>query len=104
MVKGALIKNIFREIKSSLGRYFAILLIIALGVGFFAGLRLCEPFMRESAVRYLDEYSFFDFRLLSTLGFTEDDVAAFSAEDGIIAEGAYLSDFLAVSDGGERFK
>ena len=35
-----LLKTAFREIKTSLGRYLAILAIIALGVGFFAGLRV----------------------------------------------------------------
>lgn len=46
MVRNALAKNIFREIKSSLGRYFAILLIIALGVGFSPG-SITEPMMRK---------------------------------------------------------
>ena len=80
MVRNALAKNIFREIKSSLGRYFAILLIIALGVGFFAGLRITEPMMKKTAVEYIDRYCLYDFRLLSTLGFTEEDVEAFSSE------------------------
>ena len=31
-------KSTFREIKESLGRFLAILAIVALGVGFFAGL------------------------------------------------------------------
>lgn len=103
MVRQSLAKNIFREIKSSLGRYFAILLIIALGVGFFAGLRLTEPMMKKTAVNYLDETSFCDFRLLSTLGFTDSDVEAFSAENGIVAEGAYTADFIAQLDDGKSF-
>lgn len=102
MVRNALAKNIFREIKSSLGRYFAILLIIALGVGFFAGLRITEPMMKKTAVEYIDQYCLYDFRLLSTLGFTEEDVEAFSSEPGITANGAYTVDFLAsVSGGGD---
>lgn len=100
MVKNAFMKNIFREIKSSLGRYFAMLLIIALGVGFFAGLRLSEPRMRATAVNYFDEYSMYDYRLISTLGFTDEDVESFSSVDGIIANGAYTVDFMvSISDG-----
>ena len=44
-----LITSTFREIKKSLGRYLAILTIIALGVGFFAGLRICRPMLVYSA-------------------------------------------------------
>ena len=36
----ALQKSSLREIRKSLGRYLAILAIVALGVGFFCGLRI----------------------------------------------------------------
>ena len=36
----ALTKNLFREIRGSLGRFIAIFAIMALGSGFFAGLRV----------------------------------------------------------------
>ena len=103
MVKNAFAKNTFREIKSSLGRYFAILLIIALGVGFFAGLRMTEPDMKKTAVKYLADHKFYDYRLISTLGFTEEDVSAFSSLDGVTAAGSYTVDFIAqIADGGEK--
>lgn len=103
MVKNAFAKNTFREIKSSLGRYFAILLIIALGVGFFAGLRMTEPDMKKTAVKYLAGHKFYDYRLISTLGFTEEDVSAFSSLDGVTAAGSYTVDFIAqIADGGEK--
>ena len=38
----ALQKSSLREIRKSLGRYLAILAIVALGVGFFCGLRVCR--------------------------------------------------------------
>lgn len=44
-----LLKTAFREIKTSLGRYLAILAIIALGVGFFAGLRVTRTAMISTA-------------------------------------------------------
>lgn len=103
MVKSSFAKNTFREIKSSLGRYFAILLIIALGVGFFAGLRMTEPDMKKTAVKYLAEHKMYDYRLISTLGFTGEDVSAFASLDGVTAEGTYTVDFIAeVADGGEK--
>ena len=44
-MKNCMIKTTLREIKSSFGRYLAIMSIVALGVGFFAGLRVTTPAM-----------------------------------------------------------
>ena len=64
-----------REIRQSLGRYLAIAAIIALGVGFFAGLRNTTADMLATADRYLADLSMFDYRLVSTVGFTEQELA-----------------------------
>ena len=53
-----LITSTCREIKNSLGRYLAILTIIALGVGFFAGLRICRPMLVDSADEYFRRQNF----------------------------------------------
>ena len=47
-------KNIRRTLSSSLGRFFAIFSIVALGVGFLAGLVSTTPDMRDSVEQYLD--------------------------------------------------
>ena len=47
-------KSIFRTIRSSLSRFLAILAIVALGVGFFAGLLSSPVDMRISADYYYD--------------------------------------------------
>ncbi len=94
-------KNIFREIKRSPGRFLAILGIIVLGSGFLVGLRVSQPAMIETAAVYLDEQSFFDFSISSTLGLTDDDVAAFaSAEDVLSAEGSVSAAALVEGDDG----
>jgi len=74
-------KSTYREIKSSFGRFMAIFAIVALGVGFFAGLKVTKEAMLSTVREYLERYAFYDFRLLSTLGFEEED-AAFLAESG----------------------
>ena len=48
-------KSIFRTIRSSLSRFLAILAIVALGVGFFAGLLSSPVDMRISADHYYDD-------------------------------------------------
>lgn len=71
-------KNTLREIKNSLGRYIAILAIVALGVGFFAGLKVTKPVMLASVGEYVETQKLYDYRLVSTLGFTKEDVEAFA--------------------------
>ncbi len=88
-------KTTFREIRQSFGRYFAILAIIALGVGFFAGLKVTKPMMLASAGDYLTQNQFYDYRLLSTLGFEEEDVEALAAKEDVrAAQGAVSVDIL----------
>lgn len=87
------LKMLLRSIRRSLGRYLAILGIVALGVGFFAGLKSSYPAMHRTADDYLRRQRFHDFQLLSTLGFTEGDRAAFEREEGVAAaEGAFFTD------------
>ncbi|MBD5161289.1 MAG: FtsX-like permease family protein [Oscillibacter sp.] len=94
MVK-TLFRSALREIRQSMGRYLAILAIVGLGVGFFAGLRACQPDMMATGIRYLEEQKLYDFRLLSTLGFTQEDVDFFAAREGVAAaRGAVYTDFL----------
>ena len=70
----ALIRNTFREIIGTKARFFSIMAIIALGVGFFTGIKATSPSMYNLAENYYREKSLMDFRLVSTTGFTEDDV------------------------------
>lgn len=86
---------LLRSIKGSLGRYISILAIIALGVGFFSGLKSSMPAMRSTADSYLRSQRMYDFRLMSTLGFTQEDEDAFAALDGVAyAEAGYFMDAM----------
>ncbi len=99
---GVLLKSTLREIGDSLGRYLAILVIIALGVGFFAGLRACRPAFTGTAEAYFAAQDFYDFRLLSSLGFSQDSEEELEQQEGIAcAEGALFEDVLVNGDGGE---
>ncbi len=103
MVMKPLKKSAIREIKNSLGRYLAILAIIALGVGFFCGLRICKSAMLSAARSYIDENRMFDYRLISTLGFTAEDEVYFASLDGVnAAEGAVYADVLCPGEDGSN--
>lgn len=80
---GAFAKIVRRSIRGSLGRFLAIIGIVALGCGFFAGLQMSGPDMRASADRYYDGTHLWDIRLLSTLGFSDDDVQRMQDIEGI---------------------
>ena len=99
---GALFKSALREIKHSFGRYLAILVIIALGVGFFAGLRACRPALTSTVGAYFEHQRFYDYRFTSTVGFSKDCADGFSNETDIAAtEGAIYEDALIPFDGGD---
>lgn len=50
--------------------------IVALGVGFFAGLRETTPDIEATLDNYYDEHNLMDFKIVSTMGLTEDDIAS----------------------------
>lgn len=94
-MKSIMKKTTLREIRQSLGRYLAIFAIVAMGVGFFAGLKITRQVMITSANAYLEEKQLYDFRLLSTLGFEDEDVQTLSSKEDIrFVEGAVAADIL----------
>lgn len=91
------LKMTARTIRSFKGRYMAILLIVALSAGFFAGLKITTDAMLHTGGEYFEEQNFYDFRIFSTLGFTEDDAQKFGNLQGVkTAEGTYSLDALVV--------
>lgn len=91
----SVLKLTWRAIRSFFGRYIALLLIVMLSVGFFAGLKVTKAAMANTCQDYLTEQHFYDFRLFSTLGFSEEDVEAFSRLSFVeLAEGAKSVDAM----------
>ncbi|MGL5354531.1 MAG: ABC transporter permease, partial [Clostridium sp.] len=91
-MKNVLIKDTFREIKKSFGRFISIMAIVTLGVAFFAGINVASPVMKFTADKYYDDYNFMDIKLVSTLGFDKDDIAEIKKIDSI--EGVYETNSL----------
>lgn len=82
-MKNALLKDTFREIKRTFSRFLSIFLIVALGVAFFAGVKAACPDMKITADKYFDDYNLMDIRLVSTIGFNDDDFAAVKKVSGV---------------------
>ena len=91
-------RDTLRTIRRSLSRYLSIALIIAIGVAFFAGLTSTGSDMRLTADKYYTDTNTQDMYVLSSLGFTETDLEAVRAIDGVEqAVGSYFVDCLTIS-------
>ena len=93
--KNMMRRNLLQTIRHSVGRYLAIVAIIALGAGLFTGLRVTKVDMVATVQDYTDRQNMFDVQVLNTYGWTEDDVFALSQTEGIAqAEGTISLDVL----------
>lgn len=93
-----------REIRRSLGRFLAIMGIVALGAGFLTGLRTTRTAMLETLNRYVTENAFYDYRVVSTLGLTQADADALASMDGVAAaEGSVSADVICTVENGENY-
>lgn len=94
-------KEFFRTISRSKTRFFSIVTIIAIGVGFFAGINATEPDMILSADKYFEEKNLADFRVISPLGFEEEDIEQLEKLPGIEeVQAEYWVDIFAESEEG----
>lgn len=80
-----LLHQTLRTIHTTLSRFLAIVAIVALGTGFFAGLMMTGPDMRQAMDTYYDDNHVWDIRLISTLGFSNDDIHQFDDVEGVRA-------------------
>ncbi len=90
-------KDFRREIKKSIARFISIMLIVALGVAFYSGVRSTMPAMHSTADAAYDKEDLMDIRVVGTLGLTQNDLNALkSIEDVKDIEGSYTTDFLCI--------
>ena len=94
-MKKALFKDSLKEITKNFKRFISILLIVLLGVGFFAGIKATSPDMKLTLDEYFDEKNVYDVQVISTLGITEEDIGALKKVDGVEnVNGSYSSDAI----------
>ncbi|AJS59428.1 ABC transporter permease [Paenibacillus sp. IHBB 10380] len=96
------LRTIIREIKQSFGRFVAIFAIVALGVGFLAGLLATTPDMQVSVDKYYDDHRMADIFIKGTMGLTEADIEAVSSMDEVDQiMPAYVTDSLMKTNNSE---
>ena len=97
-----LLLNTVRGVKKSPGRFVAILIIIAIGCAFYAGLSAVSTDLKNSGWKYYREYALADVQIKSTLGFNGDEIEKLS--DGEHFDGGYAgysADLLVENNGGQ---
>ena len=98
-MKKTFFKNLFRDIKKSLSRFLSIVVIIVVGVAFYAGIRATSPAMKISGDLYFNKNNLMDYKLMSTLGLTKDDVAQIQKIGGVTqVQGSYSIDAVIEKD------
>ena len=94
-MKKALLKDAFKEIRTSYKRFISILCMALLGVGFFAGLRATSPDMVKTIDKYYKDQNVYDIQIISTLGLTDDDIKAIQGIENVDkVYGTYSEDVL----------
>lgn len=101
-MRSAFLKDIARSVRGSLGRFLAIMGITALGCGFFAGLQMTGTDMRAAGDAFYDGTSLYDIKLVSTLGFSSDDLARVRKVEGIGAAMPAVTCDVMATMGSER--
>lgn len=97
--RSALRKNTLREIWRTKSRFLAILAIVGISVGFFSGLKSSSPTMLYTAEKYFVDNHLMDLRLISTVGFDEQDIQELSELDFVEeASPGYMADLLYSKD------
>lgn len=75
-MKKTYLKSTFRDIRFSMGRFIAIILIIFMGVLLFVGVKSVGPDLTASAQAEIERNNMSDLQIMSTGGLTKDDRAA----------------------------
>ena len=95
-------KDFGREIKKNFGRFISILLIAALGVAFYSGIRSTMPAMHKTVDETYDAENFMDIRVVGTLGITKSDLNKIKGVFGVSeAEGSVSKDFICLANSNE---
>lgn len=96
-------KNIAKEFKTGFGRFIAIMVIIAIGVGFLIGILQATPNMKNTMDSFLEENKASDITVKGTFGLTQEDVDKLAALDCVESVTPVLSTDSETQADGKEF-
>ncbi len=96
-------RSTLREIRNSKERYLAILAIVALGVGFFSGLKVTKQAMLSTCQNYLEDCGMYDYQIVTSYGIDDKSVETAKKYPGVkSAEAAFEQDYVIDSNKGAK--
>ena len=78
-----LLRDTLRSIARNKLRFISVVIIVALGISFYVGIKSASPKMRATANDYFTEYNLLDVRVTSRIPFSEDDINKISELENI---------------------
>ncbi|KAB7787568.1 ABC transporter permease [Bifidobacterium cebidarum] len=84
-LSGAFVKDMLRAWRRNWKRFVSLAVISMLGVAVLTGIYAGCRDMFQGADRFFDAQRLYDIQVVSTLGLTDDDVAALKAVDGVLS-------------------
>ncbi len=96
-----LMRSLMRDIKRNFGRFLSLFAIVAIGVGFFAGVKAGEPAMLDSSDTYYNEQKLMDIHIIPVNGFSDSDVELISEQFDCTAVASYYTDAVVKGKKGE---
>lgn len=94
--------NTLRGLGASFGRFAAIMAITAISCAFYSGVKGCSPLLKGAAWKYFEDTSLADVRVVSTLGFSDEDAAEIiKGEPFYTGYGCYSADLFTEGDRGQ---
>lgn len=89
-----LIKDCLKKIKNTFGRFLSIFVIVALGTGFFIGIKSVSYDMLLTMDDYFDKNNLMDLKIVSTNGITDGMIKELEKIDDLKVYPAYSEDII----------
>ncbi len=86
-----LFKKLLRTMGQYKAQFISMIIMIALGIGVFVGFNMEWVSIEQNTSKFFSDTRFADYRIVSEAGFTESDLDAISAADGVKAASRYVS-------------
>ena len=93
-----LIRKLFRTAWRYRSQFISMIIMITIGVGIFLGFNIEWKSIETDTEIFFEETSYADFRLYQENGFSEEDIAAIQAIDGVDAATRYLAVHVGIKD------
>lgn len=93
-----LIRKLFRTAWSYKSQFISMIIMVAIGVGIFLGFNIQWKSLETDAFGFLEETDYADYRLYAENGFSEDNLNAVKAIDGVDAATRYFYVNVGIKD------